>query len=180
MRIRRQSVEHPFGTLKSGMDAVHFFTGTLDRVSTEMSLHVLAYNFKRVLMTVSVSSGDVHRRNDRYTPLAPRRHRNYQSLGALGDCCRRYGRSAKPALGGCKQSVHEPGVQHALPLGTLVHARGDRAGSASSQTGDRSAGVAHKLRSPVGRDVRNSIRQARRHVRHRFSLAAATFLRTTP
>ena len=49
MRIRRQTVEHPFGTLKSWMGATHFLTGTLDRVSTEMSLHVLAYNLKRVL-----------------------------------------------------------------------------------------------------------------------------------
>lgn len=49
MRIRRQTVEHPFGTLKAWMGATHFFTKTLDRVSTEMSLHALAYNFKRVL-----------------------------------------------------------------------------------------------------------------------------------
>ena len=49
MRIRRQTVEHPFGTLKSWMSATHFLTKTLDRVSTEMSLHVLAYNLKRVL-----------------------------------------------------------------------------------------------------------------------------------
>jgi transposase len=49
MRIRRQTVEHPFGTLKSWMGATHFLTRTLDRVSTEMSLHVLAYNLKRVL-----------------------------------------------------------------------------------------------------------------------------------
>jgi transposase len=49
MRLRRQTVEHPFGTLKAWMGATHFLTKTLDRVSTEMSLHVLAYNFKRVL-----------------------------------------------------------------------------------------------------------------------------------
>ncbi len=49
MRIRRQTVEHPFGTLKSWMGATHFLTKTLDRVSTEMSLHVLVYNLKRVL-----------------------------------------------------------------------------------------------------------------------------------
>lgn len=49
MRIRRQTVEHPFGTLKAWMGATHFLTKTLDRVSTEMSLLVLAYNFKRVL-----------------------------------------------------------------------------------------------------------------------------------
>ena len=49
MRIRSQTVEYPFGTLKSWMGATHFLTRTLDRVSTEMSLHVLAYNLKRVL-----------------------------------------------------------------------------------------------------------------------------------
>jgi transposase len=49
MRIRRQTVEHPFGTLKAWMGATHFLTKTLDRVSTEMSLHVLAYNLKRVM-----------------------------------------------------------------------------------------------------------------------------------
>jgi hypothetical protein len=49
MRIRRQTVEHPFGTLKAWMGSTHFLTKTLERVSTEMSLHVLAYNLKRVM-----------------------------------------------------------------------------------------------------------------------------------
>ena len=49
MRIRRQTAEHPFGTLKSWMGSAHFLTKTLHRVSTEMSLHVLAYNLKRVM-----------------------------------------------------------------------------------------------------------------------------------
>lgn len=49
MRIRRQTVEHPFGTLKSWMGSTHFQMRTLGRVSTEMSLHVLAYNLKRVI-----------------------------------------------------------------------------------------------------------------------------------
>ena len=49
MRIRRQTVEHPFGTLKAWMGYMHFLTRTLPRVSTEMSLHVLAYNMKRVM-----------------------------------------------------------------------------------------------------------------------------------
>ena len=49
MRIRKQTVEHPFGTLKAWMGATHFLTRTLPRVSTEMSLHVLAYNIKRVI-----------------------------------------------------------------------------------------------------------------------------------
>jgi len=49
MSIRRRTVEHPFGTLKAWMGSTHFLTRTLDRVSTEMSLHVLAYNLKRVM-----------------------------------------------------------------------------------------------------------------------------------
>ena len=49
MRIRRQTVEHPFGTLKLWMGSAHFLTKALNRVSTEMSLHVLAYNLKRVM-----------------------------------------------------------------------------------------------------------------------------------
>jgi hypothetical protein len=44
MKLRRQTVEHPFGTLKAWMGATHFLTKRLRRVSTEMSLHVLAYN----------------------------------------------------------------------------------------------------------------------------------------
>ena len=49
MKIRRRTVEHVFGTLKSWMGSTHFLTKTLPRVSTEMSLHVLAYNLKRML-----------------------------------------------------------------------------------------------------------------------------------
>lgn len=49
MRIRKRTVEHTFGTLKAWMGATHFQTRTLKRVSTEMSLHVLAYNLKRVM-----------------------------------------------------------------------------------------------------------------------------------
>lgn len=48
-RMRRQTVEHPFATLKAWMGATHFLTRTLPRVSTEMSLHVLAYNLTRAM-----------------------------------------------------------------------------------------------------------------------------------
>jgi transposase len=48
-RIRRQTAEHPFGTLKSWMGSTHFLTKTLPRVRAEMSLHVLAYNLKRAM-----------------------------------------------------------------------------------------------------------------------------------
>ena len=49
MRARRQTAEHPFGTIKSWMGATHFLSRTLPRVSAEMGLHVLAYNLKRVM-----------------------------------------------------------------------------------------------------------------------------------
>jgi hypothetical protein len=55
-RIRRQTVEHPFGTLKMWMGATHFLTKTLSRVSTEMSLHVLAYNLKPAMRILGVES----------------------------------------------------------------------------------------------------------------------------
>ena len=48
MRLRRQTVEHPFGTLKAWMGWTHFLMRSLPKVKTEMSLHVLAYNLKRV------------------------------------------------------------------------------------------------------------------------------------
>lgn len=56
MRTRRQTVEHPFGTLKDWMGATHFLTRTLERVSTEMSLHVLAYNMKRVMKIMGLGN----------------------------------------------------------------------------------------------------------------------------
>lgn len=49
MAIRRQTAEHPFGTIKAWMGATHFLCKRLPRVRTEMSLHVLAYNLRRVL-----------------------------------------------------------------------------------------------------------------------------------
>jgi transposase len=56
MRIRRSTVEHPFGTLKSWMGHTHFLTRTLPRVSTEMSLHILVYNMKRVMAILGTKS----------------------------------------------------------------------------------------------------------------------------
>jgi transposase len=56
MAIRRSTVEHPFGTLKAWMGYTHFLTRTREKVSTEMSLHVLAYNFKRVLNIIGIGA----------------------------------------------------------------------------------------------------------------------------
>ena len=49
MRVRRRTVEHVFGTIKGWMGAMHFQMRRLKNVATEMSLHVLAYNLKRVI-----------------------------------------------------------------------------------------------------------------------------------
>jgi transposase len=54
MRQRRETVEHPFGTIKSWMGSTHFQMKTLKRVATEMALHVLAYNLKRAMNIVGV------------------------------------------------------------------------------------------------------------------------------
>jgi uncharacterized protein len=53
-RIRRQTAEHVFGTLKSWMGATHFLMKRLPNVRTEMSLHVLAYNMKRAMQIFGV------------------------------------------------------------------------------------------------------------------------------
>jgi len=53
-RIRRQTAEHVFGTLKSWMGATHFLMRRLPNVKTEMSLHVLAYNLKRAMQIFGV------------------------------------------------------------------------------------------------------------------------------
>jgi Transposase DDE domain len=49
MRQRRETVEHPFATLKMRMGATHFLMKRLPKVATEMALHVLAYNLTRVM-----------------------------------------------------------------------------------------------------------------------------------
>jgi transposase len=54
MRLRRETVEHPFGTMKARMGATHFLTKTLPKVATEMALSVLAYNLTRVMNIVGV------------------------------------------------------------------------------------------------------------------------------
>ncbi|MES2105185.1 MAG: IS1182 family transposase, partial [Pseudomonadota bacterium] len=56
MRIRRQTVEHPFGTIKLWMGSAHFLMKTLKHVKTEMSLHVLAYNLKRVMKIMGLTA----------------------------------------------------------------------------------------------------------------------------
>ncbi len=55
MRQRRETVEHPFGTIKFWMGSTHFQMKTLKRVATEMALHVLAYNLKRVINIIGIA-----------------------------------------------------------------------------------------------------------------------------
>src|SRR5271157_2734192 len=54
MRQRRETVEHPFGTIKARMGATHFLMKTLPKVASEMALHVLAYNLTRVMNIMGV------------------------------------------------------------------------------------------------------------------------------
>ena len=55
MTLRRRTIEHVFGTLKHWMVSTHFLTRGLQRVGTEMSLHVLAYNLKRVIKLLGMA-----------------------------------------------------------------------------------------------------------------------------
>ena len=54
MRVRRETVEHPFATLKMRMGATHFLCRRLPKVATEMALNVLGYNLTRVLSILGV------------------------------------------------------------------------------------------------------------------------------
>ena len=56
MRMRRETVEHPFGTLKMRMGATHFLMKRLPKVASEMALHVLAYNLTRVMNIIGVQA----------------------------------------------------------------------------------------------------------------------------
>uniref|UniRef100_UPI00180D6837 IS1182 family transposase n=1 Tax=Methylibium sp. TaxID=2067992 RepID=UPI00180D6837 len=55
MTLRKRTIEHVFGTLKHWMGSTHFLTRRLTGVSTEMSLHVLAYNLKRVIAMLGIA-----------------------------------------------------------------------------------------------------------------------------
>jgi hypothetical protein len=54
MSMRRETVEHPFGTIKAWMGATHLKMKTQKHVATEMALHVLAYNMKRAIAIIGV------------------------------------------------------------------------------------------------------------------------------
>ena len=54
MRQRRETVEHPFGTIKARMGATHFLMKRLKNVRTEMALSVLAYNLTRVMNIMGI------------------------------------------------------------------------------------------------------------------------------
>jgi hypothetical protein len=68
MRQRRETVEHPFGTMKARMGATHFLTKTLPKVAAEMALSVLAYNLTRVINIVGVKPLIDANRDLKHTP----------------------------------------------------------------------------------------------------------------
>ena len=55
MKIRRRTIEHVFGTLKHWMGSAHFLMKTLVHVPTEISLHALAYNLKRMINVLGIA-----------------------------------------------------------------------------------------------------------------------------
>ena len=71
MDVRRQTAQHPLGTLKTWMGATHFLTRTLDKVRTELSLHILAYNLKRMITILGVGPLMAAMRADRRDQTAP-------------------------------------------------------------------------------------------------------------
>ena len=56
VRERRETVEHPFGTIKARMGTTHFLTKTIPKVAGEMALAVLAYNLTRVMNIVGIKA----------------------------------------------------------------------------------------------------------------------------
>ena len=54
MRVRRSTVEHPFGTITAWTGSCHFLTKRFQGGSTEMALNVLAYNIKRMISLVGM------------------------------------------------------------------------------------------------------------------------------
>jgi transposase len=54
MKLRKQIVEHPFGTIKFWNDQRHFLMRGLDKVKGEFSLSTLAYNIKRAINVLGV------------------------------------------------------------------------------------------------------------------------------
>ena len=56
MQQRRETAEHPFGTLKRGMNQGYFLCRGLTKVRAEMSLSILSYNLKRVFNLLGVEA----------------------------------------------------------------------------------------------------------------------------
>jgi transposase len=56
MKLRRRIVEHPFGTIKAWMASTHFLMKRLENVKIQISLHILAYNLKRVIQILGTGS----------------------------------------------------------------------------------------------------------------------------
>jgi hypothetical protein len=75
MRVRRETVEHPVGTLKMRMGATHFLMKRLPKVATEMALHVLAYNLTRVMNILREAA---HRGDPDVRGAHRRPHRRHQ------------------------------------------------------------------------------------------------------
>jgi hypothetical protein len=86
MRQRRETVEHPFGTIKARIGATHFLMKTLPKAATEMALHVLAYNLTRVMNIMGIQPVRARRRrqNPCESIILGRRQGDFARSGARG------------------------------------------------------------------------------------------------
>jgi transposase len=56
VELRKNLAEHPFGTIKRAMNQGYFLMRGLNKVGTEVSLTILAYNLKRVINILGVKT----------------------------------------------------------------------------------------------------------------------------
>jgi hypothetical protein len=111
MRVRRQTVEHPFGTIKAWMGATHFQMRRLTKMASEMALHVLAYNMKRVIQILGVDSRHarlrcVSARPNQLVQMTSGRHQG--SLGSIPENPKCRSVKSRPHPG-----AHKPAANHA-------------------------------------------------------------------
>jgi hypothetical protein len=86
MGVRRETVEHPFGTLKAWMGATHFLTRTLDKVRIEMGLQVVAHNLKRMITIFGARTADRGGQNLIRPAQTPRVSRSTDLLASQRSC----------------------------------------------------------------------------------------------
>ena len=112
MRQRRQTVEHPFGTIKHWMGSTHFLTKTIERVSTEMSLHVLAYNLKRVMSVLGIAETMKAMQSGEGVSLLAHRKQPFVGLTRKNGYCREQRATVRQGCPQCAGHLPVPGNAH--------------------------------------------------------------------